>query len=70
MKLKPSKTEGAAAVACSALLGIINVTTLILIIIVAIGQRGLYRRLANAETKIEALAKQQSLQKSSPAQQQ
>jgi hypothetical protein len=54
---------------CSALLGI-NIVTLILIIIVAIGQWKIYPRLKAMETKIESQAKQQSLQKSSPAQQQ
>lgn len=41
---------------------VVNLVTLILLIIVVIGQRDIYRRLANDETKIESLAKQQSQQ--------
>ena len=60
---------GTPAVACSALLGI-NIVTLILIIIVAIGQWQIYPRLKAMETKTESLAKQLSQQKSSQGQQQ
>jgi cytochrome oxidase assembly protein ShyY1 len=65
--MKPnSRPESGAAVRCSAWLAI-NIVTLILIIIVAIGQWQIYPRLNATETNLESLAKQLSLQKSLPA---